>query len=351
MPYRYCIFLGLIAMNSYSLWALDSLRVEHRKDQSFIVHRVEPQETLYGISKKYDVTTTEIIKFNSATKNGLKMYQELLIPIKKQEPEKLPLGKLTDDGQVWHVVKTGETLFGIAKMYRLSVDSLRRINGLENFNIDIGDTLWLAIPEANSTQPDVLLSNDSSSQRDKNIHIVAASETLFSISKIYAVRVNELVEWNQLESFEISIGQQLIIRSDSLANESNQIIETDSVITPQPIKVVPDTLFVKTNNKPFKGMTRQTEEGTKIINEGFAMKIDLADPTKKYLALHRIAPVGTILEVKNQMNGRTIFVRVVGKLPETGLNKNVLIRLSQPAFDKLGALDAKIPVVASYISR
>jgi hypothetical protein len=56
-----------------------------------------------------------------------------------------------------------------------------------------------------------------------------------------------------------------------------------------------------------------------------------------------------VIEVKNQMNNQSIFARVVGKLPETGLNKNVLLRVSNAAFEQLKALDASIPVEIGYV--
>ena len=87
----------------------------------------------------------------------------------------------------------------------------------------------------------------------------------------------------------------------------------------------------------------------KVYEEGIAMEIENSPKTKKYLCLHRSLAIGTILQVKNLMNSQSIFVRVVGKLPEIGANENVLIRLSSVAYKRLGAIDAKFPVELSYI--
>jgi rare lipoprotein A (peptidoglycan hydrolase) len=71
--------------------------------------------------------------------------------------------------------------------------------------------------------------------------------------------------------------------------------------------------------------------------------------TDKYLALHKTAPVGTIMQVKNQMNGQSVYVRVIGALPDTGENNNVLVRLSPRAVQKLGTGDSKFRVETSYV--
>ena len=68
----------------------------------------------------------------------------------------------------------------------------------------------------------------------------------------------------------------------------------------------------------------------------------------KALALHRTQPIGAMLEVRNLMNNKKILVKVVGKLPETGLNKNTLIRLTRVSFKRLGVIDPKARVEVSY---
>ena len=87
----------------------------------------------------------------------------------------------------------------------------------------------------------------------------------------------------------------------------------------------------------------------KIMESGMAEMIDPKADTNKYLALHRSAPVGTIMQVKNTMNNQVVYVRVIGKLPETGANDKVIVRLSKKAYQKLGAVDQKFRVELSYM--
>ncbi|HSZ73077.1 MAG TPA: hypothetical protein VK750_10420, partial [Cytophagaceae bacterium] len=69
----------------------------------------------------------------------------------------------------------------------------------------------------------------------------------------------------------------------------------------------------------------------------------------KYLAMHKTAPVGTIIQVINEGNNQRIFVRVIGKLPANGLNDRVVLKISKKAFERLAGVDKKIPVTLSYI--
>ena len=75
------------------------------------------------------------------------------------------------------------------------------------------------------------------------------------------------------------------------------------------------------------------------------------DDSEKYLALHKTAKEGTIIFVKNQMNQNMVIVRVIGKLPDTGINEKIDIRLSKIAFEKLNAKDLIIPVELTYVDK
>ena len=71
--------------------------------------------------------------------------------------------------------------------------------------------------------------------------------------------------------------------------------------------------------------------------------------TKKYLAFHNDAPVGTIMQVRNEMNNQSVFVRVINTIPPTGDNSKVILKISKKAYDRLGAVDSRFPVEISYI--
>jgi rare lipoprotein A (peptidoglycan hydrolase) len=77
--------------------------------------------------------------------------------------------------------------------------------------------------------------------------------------------------------------------------------------------------------------------------------IESSGESTKFLALHRSAAVGSLLQVKNPQNGQSVYVRVIGKLPPTGANENVIIRLSKRALQKLQVVDQRFRVEVSYM--
>jgi LysM repeat protein len=161
----------------------------------------------------------------------------------------------------------------------------------------------------------ILISTSTSFSQDTISHVVKKGETLYSISKLYDIEISELKKQNNLLTNELLINQKIV--------------------------------FVK-NNIVYKDVIEEEDKKTKK-EEGFAASIDESIESDKYLALHKSARNGTIIFVKNQMNGNVVIVRVVGKLPNTGNNDKISIRLSSIAFDKLDARDSIIPVELTYI--
>ncbi len=113
---------------------------------NYIVHTVQPKETLYRISAQYGVSIEDIKKVNGLTSNNLQTGQQLKIPAKinasANNPAKL---QETENPSIpeYHIVRPGETLYRIHVMYKVSIKKLRELNGLENNTIHVGQKIKL----------------------------------------------------------------------------------------------------------------------------------------------------------------------------------------------------------------
>lgn len=348
MIYRLLLLILVMGFSQmgYSSSPLDSLRTEKIKGKKYVIHRAEPKETLYSIARRYGVSVDELYAQNATLKSdGLKMYDEIKVPLPKKKNADTP--ELTEANEPtpasFRVVLPGETLFAISRQYGMSVDSLSTINGLENANLEIGDTLYLTTVKPKTPAPDI-----------NKYHTVKPSETLFGISRMYQVEIEDIQQWNHLPDYTLSIGQQLIVSKGATAPPKKEVViepiekkEIETAPT-EPEKPTLDTLYVKTDNSKFKTKTSEVQGLKTTVEEGFAMKIEDTDYTQKYLALHRTAPLGSTIMIKNQMTNQSIEARVVGKLPESAMNRTLLVRLSSAAYKAMGARDLKTPVIASY---
>jgi LysM repeat protein len=211
---------------------------------------------------------------------------------------------------------------------------------------------------------------DKISKKQQN-HIVLPKETLYSIAKKYGVTVEQIKSWNELKENSIKEGMILAIYPNAPASDKKPDVISKQ---PEPTAPVPaDKPAVITSNKPeipikeelpadaqpeenlnltslSKKFLAQQKTGTPQTTKGTAALMATSSPgnSTTYFALHKTAPVGIILKIKNLENGKITYVKVIGKLPDLDENKFVMIRLSQGAAKALLMGYGKAYVEISY---
>lgn len=348
-----CISCNGIA---HSACLMDSIGLSVQNGEKYIIHEVEAGETLFALSRKYLVEVQSIKDTNAESLTNLRIGQRVLIPIQR--------GNATE-GSVVHTVKSSETLFSISRLYNVKVDELKIWNNLKDNSISIGQRLIIKkVDLADNTSQQ----NNQSPGQGQKTHTVEQSQTLYSISRMYGISTDQLREWNDLESSDLKIGQVLIVASSNtgqtLEDESNSSMLPGSTSKSAQKEVKDETSKIEMSDKGKIAVTTipATVSESELLNEADAQKpiekvtqkglaevIENTSDTKKYLALHREAPVGTIMQVRNEMNNQSVFVRIVGPIPNTGDNSKVILKISKKAYDRLGAVDNRFPVEISYI--
>jgi LysM repeat protein len=372
----FCIALSLGA-NASELVLRDSVGIEKIGDKTFIIHQVEERETLFGISRRYQVAVNDILQNNAQLQDGLKLGQRIKVPYIAKAA--LPKGAML------HKVEPGETLFAISKKYNVTVGDILKWNNLQGNDLSVGQSLIIegvaeksvATPTAAPANPVVVSPVPTTSEKptvskpgsenpvkaaEKTVeekavtsrnptdiganlpgdwisHTVGQGETLFAIAKKYDAKIEDIITWNALGSNNISVGQKLKVGREANSN------------VPVVTSTVPVIINNERTNATLSSRSADDDENTAYKNikqTGLAELIEGTGNHKKYLVLHRDAPVGTIMRVRNEENDITIFARVVGKLPDTGDNSRLIIKLSKAAYDQLRAVNARFPVEISY---
>lgn len=149
---------------------------------------VKSGDSLWSISKKYNLTVDELKKLNSLNDNTLSIGQKLLL---KDTSSSNDLG-------IYYTVNSGDTLYGIAKKYNLSVADLKKLNNLVGDTLSIGQKLLIS-----GTSEDVADEYDT--------YIVKSGDNLYSIARRFNTNVNKLKDINNLSSNLLSIGQKLLV--------------------------------------------------------------------------------------------------------------------------------------------
>jgi LysM repeat protein len=221
-------------------------------------HIVAPGETLYSISKKYNIPVEQLMKMNEMSTTSLNSgqrvvvgYEELKTTEKKPEPivtEKKPEPKPEVPQKVeekpkqpietnkpvtnenYHIVQKGETLYAVSRKYNVSVEDLIRFNNMSSTSINEGQKLLLK-PNVNGannntvkqpTEPIKVNVQNIPETKTETVpnavkvdgikyHTVQPGETLYRLSVTYKISIEKLQEWNNLTDFTLKVGQQYIV--------------------------------------------------------------------------------------------------------------------------------------------
>lgn len=167
---------------------------------------VQKGDSLWGIANKYGLSVDKLKELNNLSSNNLSIGQKLLVKDTSS----------SDDVGVYYTVKSGDTLYGIANKYGLSVDDLKTMNNLSSNNLFIGQMLLVS-----GTAEDI----DNS--LDYDTYIVKSGDNLYAIARIYGTTVDKLKDINNLSSNLLSIGQKLLVPK---ANSKQYVVQSGDTL-------------------------------------------------------------------------------------------------------------------------
>lgn len=245
---------------------------------------------------------------------------------------------------VSHKVEKGQTLYFLSKKYDVSIQDLMRFNPQIGKDMIVKEGMILKIFTKNEVK------STSVSVKNHKYHTVAKGQTLYSISKLYNIKVDKIISLNNLQSPSISIGDKLIVQDVN----NGALYSGNPAITIIPAK---ETLATDTKKEPTKPLYTQIESvkenGTpmnkdvemyKMLYDGYAesgaeLKKNkgignfLEQSTSKdvYLALVNDIESGQVIRVRNLMNNKVIYLKVVGSVPGKDASSNISIKISKAA--------------------
>ena len=156
---------------------------------------VQKGDTLYSIANKLGTTVSELKKENNLTSNTLQIGEVLRIPTKE----------IYEGEENVYIVQKGDTLYSVAMANNTTVDELKRINNLTSNILSTGQLLKI---------PSALL--------PESTYTVKKGDSLYSIANKYNTTVDELKRINNLTSNILSIGQILKLPSDKASDVENE---------------------------------------------------------------------------------------------------------------------------------
>lgn len=256
-----------------------------QENQSFFLHTIEKGQSLYSISKMYNVTTSDIVRLNPGCDEKIYAGQTI----------KIPKGKETQKGETFHTIQAGETLYKLTTLYNISAQKICEANpGLSAENFRIGQVILIPLEKEETAATEQTPVEKPAIQgpvvpRCKDMHKVKRRETIFSVSREYGISEQELIDANPELKKGMKKGQYLCIPYPKAATvepvkkedpyaipPSNTELFRKSKETPKDISTIKAALLL-----PFQEDKRMVE-----YYEGFLMAVDSLKRTGTSLDLY-----------------------------------------------------------------
>ena len=109
---------------------------------NYATYIVKKGDTLYSIANSYGTTVNKIMSLNNLNSSLLLIGQELLIPTDNS---------ITETNYPVYTVVSGDTLYSISKRYNVSVDSIKALNNLKSNLLMVGQRLQIPLDEVTSS--------------------------------------------------------------------------------------------------------------------------------------------------------------------------------------------------------
>lgn len=239
---------------------------------------------------------------------------------------------------ILHRVEAKESYYSISRQYLVQPKDIIAFNN--NKSLKIGDLIKIPTDRAfvTSTQAPAPTQNPALTNQNNIQYKVGAGETLYTISKRFQVSIAEIVKENKLKNEQdIKAGQTISIPQgtpdNAIAEVPNEVDETEIIEEPTTSLPLPSNRY---------GLRQVDEKGIGVWMDG------LNADEGNMLALHKTAPVGTVVKITNPMTHKTTFAKVVGKYTDNNNTRDAVIVISKSTADLLGILDKRFLIDISY---
>lgn len=228
----------LLLLSVVSVKAQDVEQVVVVNGKKCIVHTVTENDTFYSLAKRYDVSLKQIVELNGdEDPEKLALGKTLYIPYNEKAHKRSTkddivnvegLQKSLDGEFIVHTLAENDTLFSVAKSYKISLDQLRKDNPeAEPTKLKIGSTLlvrtsMVGYSSLKEIDKEIKMFEKEMEDGEKSAkpktHTVVEGDTLYSLARRYKTTEQQIMALNGFESpSDLLIGMTIIVRGDETA--------------------------------------------------------------------------------------------------------------------------------------
>ncbi len=240
---------------------------------------------------------------------------------------------------VQHQMAAGQTLFGLSRFYGLELGELLYYNpAFKASGPQIGDTLYVPVP-----RKAILPYWYPGYKRWKGaplMYTVRKGETLYQISRRhFGLSLDSLLQYNRLKNTDIQPGTPLFVGWLS----TKGIPDSTRTFSGHPLWE--ESYRLRTRYLRLRKVAREQEE------QGFASRIPAEVAGEELVVLHQSAEIHDVIALKNPLNNRIVFAKVIGRIPEGTYPPGTVLVASEPVVRLLAVKDPRFFVRVKYLVR
>ena len=171
--------------------------------------KVKKGDTLWDLSRKYDTTISKIKSENHLRSDIIYVGQTLSINGKSTSSK----SSSSSSSSSTYKVKSGDSLWKISKKYGMTINELKKLNGLKSDLLRVGQVLKLRGSTSSSSSSSSKVSSSSTST-----YKVKSGDSLSKIASKYGTTVSKLKSLNGLKSDVIYVNQVLKVKGTSTSS-------------------------------------------------------------------------------------------------------------------------------------
>lgn len=171
--------------------------------------KVKKGDTLWDLSRKYDTTISKIKSENHLRSDIIYVGQTLSINGKTSSSK----SSSSSSSSSTYKVKSGDSLWKISKKYGMTINELKKLNGLKSDLLRVGQVLKLKGSTSSSSSSSSKVSSSSTST-----YKVKSGDSLSKIASKYGTTVSKLKSLNGLKSDVIYVNQVLKVKGTSTSS-------------------------------------------------------------------------------------------------------------------------------------
>ncbi|WP_335964513.1 LysM peptidoglycan-binding domain-containing protein [Galbibacter sp. PAP.153] len=270
----------------------EGTQVQTGEVERFVEHKVSRKETLYAISKEYNVTVDDIKRYNKELySRQLKKNEVIKIPVFKTTAN--PSMPMVKEGLIAYKVAPKEGPWRIAYEHGITVDSLKALNPGMPEVLKEGATLWVPFVAGNDKKP---IETDT-----YNYYTVLPKEGFYRLKVKLGVTQEEIEALNpEVKEDGLKAGMVLKLPKDKMGDltvNNGQLVEKfsllDSLHYDQPSKIAMILPF-KLDELNFEDLNTNKEK----IKKDKLLSVSLDFYTGALMALDSAKQIGLSVDLK-----------------------------------------------------